>query len=186
MGSGRLFIFRGKWHKNQLDKNLVYGYFGGGFKVHEKSINNAINPDYSDGKVVDGFVKLNPTKFKTVFANDILKEARVAWVNYFTKLGYSQDVFHTESLVDIVKAHKSGIKIFPDNIDIVTGGFPCQDFSIAGKRKGFESHKDHNGIVHYDDVAEEETRGKLYTWMKQVVEITKPKIFIAENVKFRK
>ena len=34
-----------------------------------------------------------------------------------------------------------------------------------------------------DDEASEETRGKLYYWMKQVIDITRPKIFIAENVK---
>lgn len=29
----------------------------------------------------------------------------------------------------------------------------------------------------------EEIRGKLYYWMKQVIDITRPKVFIAENVK---
>lgn len=33
------------------------------------------------------------------------------------------------------------------------------------------------------EIATEETRGKLYMWMKEVITITKPKIFIAENVK---
>lgn len=33
------------------------------------------------------------------------------------------------------------------------------------------------------DEPSEETRGKLYFWMKQVIDITRPKIFIAENVK---
>ena len=31
----------------------------------------------------------------------------------------------------------------PVNIDVVTGGFPCQDFSLSGKRLGFDSHKNH-------------------------------------------
>ncbi|MBO4625646.1 MAG: DNA cytosine methyltransferase, partial [Alphaproteobacteria bacterium] len=30
---------------------------------------------------------------------------------------------------------KKGLYQFPSDIDIVTGGFPCQDFSVAGKRK---------------------------------------------------
>ncbi|TOJ74838.1 DNA cytosine methyltransferase, partial [Vibrio parahaemolyticus] len=33
------------------------------------------------------------------------------------------------------------------------------------------------------DVESEESRGSLYLWMKQVIEITQPKVFIAENVK---
>jgi DNA (cytosine-5)-methyltransferase 1 len=78
---------------------------------------------------------------------------------------------------------RDGYKVFPDNVDIVTGGFPCQDFSVAGKRNGFNSHKDHNGKIIKDDVPSLETRGQLYMWMKEVVELTKPKIFIAENVK---
>ena len=68
-------------------------------------------------------------------------------------------------------------------MDIVTGGFPCQDFSVAGKRKGFSSHKDHNGNYIKEEIPSEETRGKLYMWMREVIQITKPNIFIAENVK---
>lgn len=83
----------------------------------------------------------------------------------------------------MVKLHKSGVNIFPKSIDVVTGGFPCQDFSVAGKRNGFESDKNHRGELIKNKIATEETRGKLYMWMKQVIEITEPNIFIAENVK---
>ena len=41
----------------------------------------------------------------------------------------------------------------------------------------------HDGKLRADDLPTEETRGKLYYWMKEVIDITKPKIFIAENVK---
>lgn len=51
--------------------------------------------------------------------------------------------------------------------DIVIGGFPCQPFSLAGKRQGFEDDKD---------------RGLLYLQMKRVIDKVKPKMFIAENV----
>jgi DNA (cytosine-5)-methyltransferase 1 len=67
---------------------------------------------------------------------------------------------------------------------VVTGGFPCQDWSVAGKRKGFLSDKSHLGVVHGEaDNPTTENRGKLYMWMRDVVGIVKPKVFIAENVK---
>lgn len=157
--------------------------FEGGFSVLKSSINEVLSPNFIDKKFSNGFVQLKKTKFKTVFANDILSDARNAWVNHFLKKGREADIFHTQSIVDLVKLHQSGIDVFPKNIDIVTGGFPCQDFSIAGKRNGFNSHKNHNGKIIDEMTPTEETRGQLYMWMKQVIEITKPKIFIAENVK---
>lgn len=157
--------------------------FEGEFLVHKDSINDAINPDFIESQNDDNFVKLRSTKFQTIFANDILQDARNAWVNYFKKRGYSSEIYHVESIVDLVKAHKLGAKIFPDKIDVVTGGFPCQDFSLAGKRNGFNSHKDHKGDIIKSELASIETRGQLYMWLKEVIEITKPNIFVAENVK---
>jgi len=52
------------------------------------------------------------------------------------------------------------------HIDIVAGGFPCQAFSIAGYRKGFEDE-----------------RGVLYTQVLRTVEETDPKAVFLENVK---
>jgi DNA (cytosine-5)-methyltransferase 1 len=157
--------------------------FEGGFSVLKSSVNEVLSPNFIDKKFSNGFVQLKKTKFKTVFANDILSDARNAWVNHFLKKGRDADLFYTQSIVDLVKLHQSGIDVFPKNIDVVTGGFPCQDFSIAGKRNGFNSHKNHNGKLIDDVTPTEETRGQLYMWMKQVIQITKPKIFIAENVK---
>lgn len=157
--------------------------FEGDFSVLKSSVNEILNPDFIKKEVDNNFVQLNKTRFKTVFANDILKDARNAWVNYFSKRGHNAEDYQTDSIVDLVKLHQSGTKVFPENIDIVTGGFPCQDFSIAGKRKGFDSHKNHKGEINAKSCATEETRGKLYMWMKEVIEITQPKIFIAENVK---
>lgn len=157
--------------------------FEGEFTVLESSINETMTPHFIDKKLGNGFVQLTKTRFKTIFANDILLDARNAWVNYFSKRGRSPEDFHKESIVDLVKMHRNGIDVFPKEVDVVTGGFPCQDFSIAGKRNGFKSHKNHKGELIDDNAASVETRGELYMWMKEVIEITKPRLFIAENVK---
>ncbi|GAB1473407.1 DNA (cytosine-5-)-methyltransferase [Bacteroidota bacterium] len=159
--------------------------FEGGFKIPEATINIDIHKDWIELKE-DCFVQLKETIFETVFANDINDHAKIVWNDYFSKKrGINlNEIYKVKSIVEIVKEYKNGAKNqFPKNVDIVTGGFPCQDFSIAGKRKGFNSNKDHKGNLIDIKVPSEETRGKLYMWMKEVIEITSPKIFIAENVK---
>ena len=157
--------------------------FEGSFTVHSDSVNEILSTDFISHKITPNQILLKPTRFTTVFANDILPEARKAWTGFFSKKGRPENIYHLESIVDLVTRHKQGEAIFPENIDIVTGGFPCQDFSLAGKRKGFNSHKDHQGKLIASTEATVETRGHLYMWLKEVVEITHPKIFIAENVK---
>ena len=157
--------------------------FEGGFSVLKSSINETLNPNFIEKNLKNGFVQLRKTKFKTVFANDILPDARNAWVNFFTNRGHNAEDFYQDSIVDLVKMFKSGTNVFPEDVDIVTGGFPCQDFSLAGKRNGFNSHKNHKGEIINEKNASVETRGQLYMWMKEVIEITQPKIFVAENVK---
>lgn len=152
--------------------------FEGDFICHRKSVPS----QWVDAPVNADWVKVAPTRFRTIFANDILEEARNSWLSYMVPRGHSPETYRFGSVVDYVKEHLSGKKMFPENVDIVTGGFPCQDFSLAGKRRGFESHKDHTGKI-ADSIPSEETRGKLYTWMKQVIEIVRPKVFVAENVK---
>ncbi len=51
-------------------------------------------------------------------------------------------------------------------VDVVAGGFPCQAFSVAGMKKGFE-----------------DSRGQLFFQFARAVKQVQPKIFIAENVK---
>ena len=51
-------------------------------------------------------------------------------------------------------------------IDILSGGFPCQAFSYAGKKLGFE-----------------DTRGTLFFEFARAVKETEPKVFVAENVR---
>lgn len=155
--------------------------FEGGFVCNRKSINPS--RDIIEQELNEDWVQVKKTKFETVFANDILPEAFLTWTHYLKQYGYPDTIYHTESIVDLVKAAEAGVDIFPKNVDIVTGGFPCQDFSLAGKRKGFNSNKDHRGKLMSPDEPLEETRGKLYFWMKKVIDITKPKLFVAENVK---
>ena len=54
----------------------------------------------------------------------------------------------------------------PDNFDILCAGFPCQAFSLAGKRRGFE-----------------ETRGTLFFDVAEIIRRKRPKAFFLENVK---
>lgn len=157
--------------------------FEGDFVCLKKSINNNVHPDWI--KETDGdWVRVAPTIFDTVFANDIRPDAKAAWVSYFGKRkDDANDIYHLDSIVDLVKRAKNGEKIFPDHVDLVTGGFPCQDFSVAGKRLGFNSQKSHLGEALTEDEPSVESRGQLYMWMREVISLTSPKLFIAENVK---
>lgn len=155
--------------------------FEGSFIANRKSFPE--NSKYIEHIINKDWLMLKKTKFKTVFANDILNEAQVAWTTYMSRFGYGEELYHNISIVDLVKMQQEGADIFPKDVDVVTGGFPCQDFSVAGKRKGFDSDKDDYGKKRDSDEPSEATRGKLYYWMKQVVDIVKPKIFVAENVK---
>lgn len=157
--------------------------FEGGFTCLKRSINTNIHPNWikdDNGETV----RVADTGFHTVFANDIRPDAKSAWVSYFAeRFDDAMNLYHIDSIVDLVKRAKNGEKVFPDNIDVVTGGFPCQDFSIAGKRKGFNSEKSHTGGKLETGEPSVESRGQLYMWMRDIITITEPLLFIAENVK---
>lgn len=55
----------------------------------------------------------------------------------------------------------------PDGFDVLCGGFPCQAFSMAGRRLGFE----------------DETRGTLFFEIEDILRRKQPKAFFLENVK---
>lgn len=97
-------------------------------------------------------------------------------INNKTRLrcvGYSEiDKYAIQAYQKHFKDHKNygdatGIipKQLPD-FDILVGGFPCQSFSIAGKRKGFE-----------------ESRGTLFFEIARILEVKKPRWVLLENVK---
>lgn len=153
------------------------------FSCLKKSVNTIIHADWI--KEDNGeWVTLKPTPFKTVFANDIRADAKSAWVSYFAKRNSEANrIYHLDSIVNLVKRAKKGENIFPTNIDVVTGGFTCQDFSVSEKRLGFNSEKNHLGNAIRPDKPSIENRGQLYMWMREVITLTQPKLFIAENVK---
>ncbi len=156
----------------------------GGFDVISQSLNKNIHPEWlTSSEQSSDWIHLPRTVFTTIFANDIREDAKIAWTNYFSKRGANESIYHLASIVDMVKAHYEGNYSFPVDIDIVTGGFPCQDFSVAGKRLGFDSDKSHSGTKRDVELPNEENRGQLYMWMREVISITQPKMFIAENVK---
>lgn len=155
--------------------------FEGNFNILKKQYNSRIHPDWKVKELDNRLILLPKTRFSTVFANDIIPETQTAWSEYFAN---KESTYCLDSIVDLVKLQQNNsINIFPKNIDIVTGGFPCQDFSVAGNRLGFESIKSHLGTKLEVDAPSIENRGNLYMWMREVISITEPKVFVAENVK---
>ena len=151
----------------------------GGFTVHQKSIGKS-HQDWIHSTHDSNWVTVRSTRFHTIFANDIVPEAQVVWGGYFTG---RENLYHLDSIINLAKRHRAGFPVFPKDVDVITGGFPCQDFSVAGLRRGFNSHKSHTGNIRNEDEATAENRGLLYYWMREVIDIVRPKMFIAENVK---
>lgn len=87
-----------------------------------------------------------------VFSSDIDESVRKTYAMNFNETPFG----------DITKIEAKDI---PDH-DILCAGFPCQPFSLAGKRLGFE-----------------DTRGTLFFEVVRILKEKKPKTFILENVK---
>lgn len=110
---------------------------------------------------MDRFYSENP--FQVIWANDIDKAACRTYQENFKKEIVNadiRDILRNDELTFNANAN------IPKKADLVIGGFPCQDFSFAGKRKGFKSE-----------------RGNLYQSMVKVIKKVKPSVFLAENVK---
>lgn len=133
------------------------------------------------------WVDLPRLKFANAFACDVYPKAQVAWSRFFGGRGEINGVYHLESVVEIAKRLAKKVPSQLQGLDVVTGGFPCNDFSVAGKRLGFNSDKSHRGnhtlVDGNVDEPAVENRGMLYFWMREFVRHTRPKVFYAENVK---
>ncbi len=99
--------------------------------------------------------------FKCVFSNDFDKNAKITFDLNFSELFESDKQM---VLGDIQKITTDKIPEF----DILCGGFPCQPFSVAGYRQGFE---------------DESGRGNLFFDIIRILKGKKPKAFLLENVK---
>jgi DNA (cytosine-5)-methyltransferase 1 len=88
-----------------------------------------------------------------VFGNDMVKHSKEI---------YDLNFAHKLTLEDI---HNVPVEDIPDH-DILTGGFPCQPFSIAGIQKGFEDE-----------------RSNVFWKILSIVDVRQPKCIILENVK---
>jgi len=95
--------------------------------------------------------------FKTIFANEFDYNASVTY-----KLNFPNVEF---ALCDIRGLDPD--KDIP-NFDIMLAGFPCQAFSVAGYRQGFNDEKG---------------RGNLFFELARIIEQKQPKIIFLENVK---
>lgn len=109
---------------------------------------------FSGAGGLDWGFHINPN-YKIVFANDFNSEACKTYLHNFKDAKEYHHEGDISSLIDNIPPH-----------DILLGGFPCQPFSLAGKRLGFE---DPRGL-------------ELYNCEKALLKY-QPKMFVFENVK---
>ncbi len=91
-------------------------------------------------------------------------------IDKYASKSYSaiHDVPESMNYGDITKIDESTL---PNDIDLITYGFPCQDISLAGKQKG---------LFNEDG---SQTRSGLFFEALRIIEETQPRVAIAENVK---
>ncbi|MCQ8261222.1 DNA cytosine methyltransferase [Streptococcus suis] len=106
------------------------------------------------GGIELGFEQTN--EFRVVYANEFDKYARQTY-----QLNYPDTYLDGRDIHAVLPE-----EIPSETVDVIVGGFPCQAFSIAGYRKGFE-----------DD------RGDLFFELLRMIEAKKPKAIFVENVK---
>ena len=96
-----------------------------------------------------------------VFSSEIDKYCIQTYITNFGKTNFYGDITKLGS-------NENLIKTIP-NFNILFAGFPCQPFSQAGLRKGFD-----------------DTRGTLFFWIDKILNLKKPDAFLLENVKHLK
>lgn len=106
-----------------------------------------------------GFEQAFGEELKTVFVSE--------WDEYAQKTYKANFADDFEITGDITKISENDVPDF----DICLAGFPCQAFSLAGQRKGFED--DYKGM----------SRGTLFFDVARICEKKKPKVIFCENVK---
>ena len=102
---------------------------------------------------------------KCVFVSEWDKPARETYKKNFEKI--EPELFAPETIDQTFTGDITTVlpKSIPD-FDIITGGFPCQPFSQAGLKKGFN-----------------ETRGTLFFDIANIMKEKQPKAFFLENVR---
>lgn len=105
--------------------------------------------------------------FEKAFGDDISTVFVSEWDEYAQKTYRANFKDDFEIAGDITKIDEKDIPAF----DICLAGFPCQAFSMAGKRQGFEDN--YKGLC----------RGTLFLDVARICEYHKPKVIFCENVK---
>ena len=105
--------------------------------------------------------------FENAFGEDISTVFVSEWDKFAQKTYTANYKDDFEIAGDITKIDEKDIPEF----DICLAGFPCQAFSLAGKRMGFED--DYKGLC----------RGTLFQDVVRICEYHKPKVIFCENVK---
>ena len=141
-----------KLKKNLINKEKII--------IEKKTINMEQNED-TKIRFIDLFtgtgafsLAFEKKKFKCVFSNDMIKSSKEIY-----ELNFSDSNFKLEDL------NKIDVKSIPKH-KLLCGGFPCQPFSIAGKRQGFDDE-----------------RSNVFWKILEILKEHKPEIVVLENVK---
>src|SRR5690606_33822478 len=112
---------------------------------------------------------------KCVFASEIDKFARITYEHNYRR--WSPELFESGNFNKDITDLDLDYNVIP-SFDVLCAGFPCQPFSHAGLKKGFE---DNRGTLFFN--IEEIVRTKIEAANKQGNNNLIPKVLFLENVK---